>query len=163
MIEKMSQMRTEFQGDGSRVRCFAHIVNLVAKSVITQFDLPKKKTNSFQDHENIHKRTAADDDELDEDGYEVLGWGEDGNVADIDAILTGGDPALMAKLANIRRLAGSLDDEQQRQREEEAPEEHVNDEEDDGWIDERWSMDDDELKGLAAEVMPARQMLVKVG
>lgn len=167
MIEKMETKLKKFQGDGSRVRCFAHVVNLVARSVISQFDVPKSKENSASDHEKAKERSAAKDDvldapELDEDGYEVPMAADSGDVEDIDAILAGGDEDLQKKLAAVRALAGDLEEQRQKQRQEEAPEEQVNDEEDDGWVDERWSLDEDELKELSKEVMPARRMLVKV-
>ncbi|RDX45346.1 hypothetical protein K466DRAFT_443634, partial [Polyporus arcularius HHB13444] len=38
MIEELSQLLPEFQGDFSRTRCFLHILNLVAKAMLKQFD-----------------------------------------------------------------------------------------------------------------------------
>ncbi|KAG6851602.1 hypothetical protein C0991_007760, partial [Blastosporella zonata] len=154
MIEKMGEMLTGFQGDPSRVRCFAHVINLVVKSIITQFDLPKRKANSGAAHEKSRKRSAADEDdieELDEDGYEVVA--DDVTVnKDIDEVLAGGDAGTKAKLAKVRKLAGNLDQELQKERNEEAPENIVDDQQDDGWVDERWDMDADELRVLAEEL-----------
>lgn len=42
MVSELEKMLPEFPGEAARTRCFAHIVNLVAKSVIKQFDAPKK-------------------------------------------------------------------------------------------------------------------------
>jgi hypothetical protein len=33
----------DFPGEANRVRCLAHIVNLVVKMILRQFDVPKKK------------------------------------------------------------------------------------------------------------------------
>ena len=145
------------------MHCFAHVVNLVAKSVITQFDLPKKKSNSVTAHAARKKRSAINSEELDEDEVAgIMGSGDDASEGTIEEVLAGGDADVAAALVAIWRLAGNLDDQLERERDKEAPEERVNDEEDDGWIDERWSMDPEELKELATEVMPARRMLVKV-
>jgi len=91
-----------------------------------------------------------------------MGSGDNVSEGTIEEVLASGDADVAAALVAIRRLAGNLDDQLEREQDEEAPEEHVNDEEDDGWIDERWSMDPEELKELATEVMRARRMLVKV-
>ncbi len=163
MIDRMQDQLLTFQGDATRVRCFVHVVNLVAKSVITQFDLPKKKSNSVTAHAACKKRSAIDSEELDEDEVAwIIGSGDDASEGTIEEVLAGGDADVAAALVVIRCLAGNLDDQLERERDEEAPEERVNDGEDDGWIDERWSMDPEELKELATEVMPARRMLVKV-
>ena len=163
MIDQMQDRLPAFQGDATRVCCFAHVVNLMAKSVITQFDLPKKKSNSVTAHEACRKRSAIDSEELDEDEVtEIMGSGDDTSEGAIDEVLAGGDADVAAALVAIRRLASNLDDQLEREWDEEVPDERVNDGEDDGWIDERWSMDAEELKELATEVMPARRMLVKV-
>jgi hypothetical protein len=45
MIDELERTLEEFAGDASRIRCFLHIVNLVAKSMLKQFDVPKKGPN----------------------------------------------------------------------------------------------------------------------
>lgn len=42
MIDELEISLEEFAGDANRIRCFLHIVNLVAKSMLKQFDVPKK-------------------------------------------------------------------------------------------------------------------------
>lgn len=50
MVEALEDLLEIFPGDSNRTRCFDHIVNLIAKSVIQQFDIPKAKGNqSFDD------------------------------------------------------------------------------------------------------------------
>ncbi|KAG6852412.1 hypothetical protein C0991_012279 [Blastosporella zonata] len=104
MIEKMGEALTEFQGDCSQVRCFAHVVNLVAKSVIAQFDLPHKNANSAANHEKRKKQSAVKgDDNLDKDGYEVSGWENDNgsDVAIINDILAGSNRMLASELKDV--------------------------------------------------------------
>jgi hypothetical protein len=48
MIEHMGNILTEFPGSANRTRCFAHILNLVAKGIMKQFDAPKGKTTGFE-------------------------------------------------------------------------------------------------------------------
>ena len=50
MVEALKDLLEIFPGESNRTRCFDHIVNLIAKSVIQQFDIPKTKGNeSFDD------------------------------------------------------------------------------------------------------------------
>ncbi|PBK65454.1 hypothetical protein ARMSODRAFT_866429, partial [Armillaria solidipes] len=48
MVEALGDSDTLpfFDGQASRTGCFAHIVNLVAKSLLRQFDPPKRKANN---------------------------------------------------------------------------------------------------------------------
>ena len=41
MIEELANLLDDFPGEVNRTRCFMHILNLVTKSIIKQFDLPK--------------------------------------------------------------------------------------------------------------------------
>jgi hypothetical protein len=54
MVEKLANLIEEFPGAPNRTRCFTHIVNLVAKTVIQQFDL-QKKSGSEVDHLEAEK------------------------------------------------------------------------------------------------------------
>ena len=49
MIDKLSELLEEFPGSANRTRCFNHILNLVAKSVMKQFDLPKARAGEALD------------------------------------------------------------------------------------------------------------------
>ncbi|KAG2031558.1 hypothetical protein BDR03DRAFT_875694, partial [Suillus americanus] len=46
MITKLADMVGHFGGKTARTRCFLHIVNLVAKSLLKQFNVPKNKPTS---------------------------------------------------------------------------------------------------------------------
>jgi hypothetical protein len=41
MINELADLVDDFPGETNRTRCFTHILNLVAKSIIRQFDVPK--------------------------------------------------------------------------------------------------------------------------
>jgi hypothetical protein len=43
MINHLANLIEAFPGSGNRTRCFAHVLNLVAKCIMKQFDLPGKK------------------------------------------------------------------------------------------------------------------------
>jgi hypothetical protein len=43
MIDELEDLLTQFAGQAGRTRCFAHIINLIVKSVLQQFDVPKLK------------------------------------------------------------------------------------------------------------------------
>lgn len=45
MIDELSVLLEEFPGAANRTWCFTHILNLVAKSILKQFDLPKAKAS----------------------------------------------------------------------------------------------------------------------
>ncbi|KAG1771398.1 hypothetical protein EV702DRAFT_977378, partial [Suillus placidus] len=43
MTMTLAENVAHFGGDTARTHCFLHIVNLVAKSLLKQFDIPKKE------------------------------------------------------------------------------------------------------------------------
>lgn len=43
MIEDLAGRLEEFPGAPNRTRCFTHILNLVVKSIMHQFDVPRKR------------------------------------------------------------------------------------------------------------------------
>ena len=43
MIEELANLLDNFPGPANQMQCFLHILNLVVKSIIRQFDLPKSK------------------------------------------------------------------------------------------------------------------------
>jgi len=57
MIDHLAILLEAFPGSANRTRCFTHILNLVAKCIMKQFDAPKKKKKSG-DHDD-----SDDDDE----------------------------------------------------------------------------------------------------
>jgi hypothetical protein len=57
MIEELAIQLDNFPGSANRVRCFAHILNLVVKSIMRQFDVPDKKKGEVVDDatRELHK------------------------------------------------------------------------------------------------------------
>jgi hypothetical protein len=49
MIMSLSEIITSFAGDSKRTRCFNHVIALVAKRLISQFDVPKMDANAAID------------------------------------------------------------------------------------------------------------------
>jgi hypothetical protein len=43
MVDELFVTVDNFAGDAARVRCFLHIVSIVAKTLLKQFDVPPKK------------------------------------------------------------------------------------------------------------------------
>jgi hypothetical protein len=121
MIANLGELIDDFPGAANQTRCFLHILNLVVKSILQQFDLPKKK--------------KASDNDLDEETDETLDQAAE----------------------ELLRLAGDVDNEGNMMENEEEE-----DDNDEGWIDEREEMTEDELKDLSASVAPVRLLLTKV-
>ena len=54
MVEELDILINDFPGAANQTRCFLHILNLVVKSIIQQFDLPtSKKTSKNADGDEI--------------------------------------------------------------------------------------------------------------
>jgi hypothetical protein len=52
MIKELAILLDDFPGSANQTRCFLHILNLVVKSIIRQFDLPKSKKISDEEDED---------------------------------------------------------------------------------------------------------------
>jgi hypothetical protein len=78
VIEDLIDLLPNFPGDANCTRCFAHIVNLIAKSLLRQFDLPKKKGDEALDQTKQDLLDLAGDtrgaEEGDLDNDNVDGW-----------------------------------------------------------------------------------------
>jgi len=89
MIEELADLLDDFPGEANRTRCFTHILNLVAKSIIKQFDVPKAHADDVLDdaakelaalavdldiEERISREEPSGDGEDDEDEDNVDGW-----------------------------------------------------------------------------------------
>ena len=122
MIEELANLLDDFPGPANQMWCFLHILNLVVKSIIRQFNLPKSKKTSDDGDE--------DDPMLDAATMELLKL-----TGDIDLEITAS--------------AGDGDDS-------------VEDDDDEGWIDEHDEMTEAELNELAINVQPVRLLLTKV-
>ena len=87
MIEHLATLIDSFPGTANQTWCFTHILNLVAKSVLHQFEAPKAKEGNIID--DAAKQLVAIFDKLeDEDDSEVSnsnGGGSDGDSNNDDA------------------------------------------------------------------------------
>ena len=109
MIEELTNLLDDFPGPAHQTRCFTHVLNLVVKSVIQQFDSPNSKN----------------DQQLDDVANEMLSF------------------------------AGNLEFE--REEGEDGEDDNV-----EGWIDERTLMTEEELEKLDESVELLRLLLTKV-
>lgn len=66
-VEELPKLVPSFRGATSRTRCFAHIINLTAKALLRQFDIPKKDADSALDDAAQELRLLAGDVEAEEE------------------------------------------------------------------------------------------------
>src|ERR1700722_10294959 len=65
MVTELAKLLRDFPGEANRTRCFAHIVNLIAKSLLSQFDVPKKQADEELSAAEKELQKLAQDLELD--------------------------------------------------------------------------------------------------
>jgi len=121
MINELEKLVANFLGSANQTRCFLHVLNLVVKSIIQQFDVPKSK-----------KTSDGDDSDEDEGTEELLKLA--GEI-DVEEEITAG--------------AGDVGDA-------------IEDDNNEGWVDELVTMTEEELDDLSESVQPVRLLLTKV-
>ena len=136
MIKVLRTLIDDFPGAANQTHYFLHILNLVVKSILKQFDLLKSK-----------KTSDNDDDGSDGSGNNDGRNDESGDIDEIDDQAT----------EELLRLAGDVDIERELIEDSEENDDNV-----DGWIDEHEEMTEDELRELSADVGPVRLLLTKV-
>jgi len=115
MIDQLAANLVDFPGASNRARCFAHILNLVVKSIMRQFDMPKKRWDATSDED-------------------------------------------------LEKLAGNIEAEEDATRaEEDIPEDGPIQDNEEGWVDERDDMTEEDIEELEESVWPIRFLLTKVG
>jgi hypothetical protein len=138
MIEEMASLLENFPGAANQTRCFLHILNLAAKSILQQFEIPKKKRTSGGD--------GGDEADGDDDrGKKYLSKA-------LNELM-----ALSDEIEEEPTVTG-LDDEDSGLEGTDLP---VEDDED-GSEDEREDLSADEIAQLEADLIPIRLMLTKV-
>ena len=70
MIEELADLLNSFPGAANQTRCFTHVLNLVAKSIIKQFDVPKAQADRTLDEAAEALATLA----VDLDMEEAISW-----------------------------------------------------------------------------------------
>lgn len=65
MVDTLGSNVPVFEGAIGHVRCFVHVVNLVAKSLLRQFDVPKAHAEQVLDEEDcvLYKLAKEDEEE----------------------------------------------------------------------------------------------------
>ena len=52
MVDELANLIDDFPGPANQTRCFLHILNLVVKSILRQFDLPTSKKSSDDEEDD---------------------------------------------------------------------------------------------------------------
>ena len=92
MIDHLSVLLDKYPGAANRTRCFTHILNLVAKCIMKQFDPPTKKRKTgdeIEDNDSDSLAAALDEleDELeDEDRGREYDMREDMTNEDVEKL-----------------------------------------------------------------------------
>jgi hypothetical protein len=83
MVEELADLLDDFPGAANRTWCFTHVLNLVAKSIIKQFDVPKNQVNEVLDDVAKELTALAVDLDVEEQiTRENLDEGDDGDEED---------------------------------------------------------------------------------
>jgi hypothetical protein len=85
MVEHLATLVENFPGAANQTRCFTHILNLVAKSILRQFDVAKKTADDPPDLNEAFDALALLAEELEDSGIPADDEVEDdGDGADDD-------------------------------------------------------------------------------
>ena len=85
MVNRLTDLLPNFSGASNRCCCFLHIVNLVAKSILKQFDVPDNKANATLNQaecELINLAAGIDMEELLTRAEQGVGGDSEGNDND---------------------------------------------------------------------------------
>ena len=86
MVEKLENLLPAFSSQ-NRVRCFTHILNLIAKSLLKQFDVEKKaETDGNLNEEEAELLDLAKDLDVEELTAAQEADDEDGEIEDDDSL-----------------------------------------------------------------------------
>ena len=111
MVENLAKLVVDFPRDANHARCLAHVVNLVVKIILCQFDISKKKKNSDVPKDNPKKEGSSDDEEkeMSERDVDELVRGLDKEEKEMD---DGDDDEESDKvLRDVKELEGVLEEE----------------------------------------------------
>lgn len=82
MVDELAELLSSYPGGANRTRCFAHILNLAAKSIIRQFDVPKAQADAALDEAERELQELESRLNLEEDVMAMDGDGDDDEVDD---------------------------------------------------------------------------------
>lgn len=140
MVTELAQLVEDFPGEATRSCCFAHILNLSARSVIRPFDSPKNKAKQATTEAEKALEELSKNLEVEEALSRYVGDDDVASDSDGDGEGDGGG------------------DRDQEEKELEA----VVDDEVDGWVDKMEAMTADEVDEWDEASVPVRLALVKV-
>ena len=86
MIDEVGNLIKNFPGEGMCVWCFAHVLNLIVKSILKQFDLLEAKKDEILSEGLEELRTLRADLELEEQISRKTTNNNNDDVGDIDGI-----------------------------------------------------------------------------
>ena len=118
MVTELADLLEDFPGPANQTRCFTHVLNLVVKSIICQFDLLNSKGGRNRMFDEAAKELLSLAGNIDVEEDEASRDGEDGVEGEDDNV--------------------------------------------EGWVDERTLLDDEDLEELDKSVEPVRLVLTKV-
>ena len=72
MIEELANLLDDFPGPANQTRCFTHVLNLVVKSIMRQFDSPNSKNKQKATNEMLSNIEFDEDGDCEDDNVE--GW-----------------------------------------------------------------------------------------
>jgi nucleoside-diphosphate-sugar epimerase len=121
MIDELEMLVDEFPGAANHTRCFTHIVNLVVKSILWQFDVPKARTNEVVDEATEELRRLAEEIETEEE----------------------------ATICEFQADSGGTESSSE-------------DDNVEGWVDERENLSNEELEAMDEALKPVCFLLAKV-
>ena len=133
MVASLAEAEPSFSGAANQVRCFAHIVNLVAKTILRQFEIVKPNSKS-------------------KDGR--AGGAVDAEGAE-EVYVHAAENAMLAEILAGVNLEGAVD-------EEDNVDGLDVDDDVDGWVDEREDLTQEEREELRESVLPVKLVLAKV-
>ena len=86
-MAELADLLDDFPGEANWTRCFTHILNLIAKSIIRQFDIPKAQADEVLDDATKELAALAVDLDIEEqiswEGQLGEGdWNDDGDADD---------------------------------------------------------------------------------
>jgi len=102
LTTELADRIAHFRGPTTQTRCFLHVINLVAKSLIKQFDLPKESSDldMARDLNRDDEATIAENGDGDQDAEDVDN--EDGLVDEIEQLTVHECTALETNIRPIR-------------------------------------------------------------
>ena len=79
MVNQLAELVPEFMGDASHTQCFLHVVNLVTKTLLSQFEAKHKTINDVDDDKDSEDGEDNEADDKFKDLIRELDNGDNNN------------------------------------------------------------------------------------